>query len=92
MKILFSEEFTNTIALPMLDLFLGTGNATPEVPTIVMENFCTSPTYGMWNPGVKLSVISNLPPMAVFPNFGIFYEDWPKGLLSHGVDIRPSTE
>lgn len=93
MKIfMFSEEFTNTVALPMLALFLGTGNATPEVPMIVLERLCTSPTYGMWYPSDKLSVVSNLPPMVVFPNFSVFYEDWRKDLLSRGVDVRLSTE
>ena len=44
----FSEEFSHTVALPMVALFLGTGNATPEVPSIIFERLCTSPTYGMW--------------------------------------------
>ena len=89
---LFSEEFTNTVALPMVALFLGTGNATPEVPSIIMERLVTSPTYGMWYPGDKLSVASNLPPMVVFPNFSIFYEDWRKNLIERGVQVRLSTE
>jgi hypothetical protein len=93
MKIfMFSEEFIDTVTLPMLALFLGTGNATPEVPMIVMERFCTSPTYGMWYPGDKLSVVSNLPPMVVFPNSSMFYEDWRKDLLNSGVDVRLSAE
>ena len=88
----FSEEFTNMVALPMLALFLGTGNATPEVPTMVLERLVTSPTYGMWYPGDKLSVASNLPPMVVFPNFSVFYEDWRKDLIARGVKVRLSTE
>ncbi|KAI9788426.1 MAG: hypothetical protein M1835_002280 [Candelina submexicana] len=88
----FSEEFANTVALPMIALFLGTGNATPEVPSIILERLVTSPTYGMWYPGDKLSVASNLPPMVVFPNFGVFYEDWRQDLLKRGVDVRLSTE
>lgn len=89
---LFSEEFTNTVALPMVALFLGTGNATPEVPSIILERLVTSPTYGMWYPGDKLSVVSNLPPMVVFPNFSVFYEDWRKNLVQRGVHVRLSTE
>jgi len=57
----FSYEFANTVALPMVALFLGTGNYAPEVPTIMLERLCTSPTYGMWYPTDKLSVASNLP-------------------------------
>lgn len=88
----FSEEFTNTIILPMIALFLGTGNATPEVPSIILERLCTSPTYGMWYPPDPLSVASNLPPMVVFPKFATFYEDWRQDLLSKGVKVRLSTE
>lgn len=88
----FSEEFANTVALPMVALFLGTGNYAPEVPTIILERLCTSPTYGMWYPADKQSIASNLPPMVVFPNFSIFYEDWQKNLVKKGVKVRLSTE
>ena len=89
---MFSEEFTNVVAMPMLALFLGTGNETPNVPTIMLERLCTSPTYGMWYPLDKSSVVSNLPPMVVFPNFSVFYEDWRKKLTSFRVNVRLSTE
>lgn len=88
----FSEEFSNTIVLPMVALFLGTGNYTPEVPAIILERLCTSPTYGMWYPADELSVASNQPPMVVFPRFGNFYDDWRKSLITKGVDVRLSTE
>lgn len=88
----FSHEFANTIALPMVALFLGTGNYAPEVPSIMLERLCTSPTYGMWYPPDKHSIASNLPPMVVFPKFTKFYDDWKKDLISKGVNIRLSTE
>ncbi|KAK4656909.1 hypothetical protein QC762_208300 [Podospora pseudocomata] len=89
---MFSYEFANAVALPMVALFLGTGNYTPEVPTIILERLCTSPTYGMWYPPDKESIASNLPPMVVFPNFSQFYEDWRKHLIKNGVKVRLSTE
>jgi hypothetical protein len=88
----FSDEFINLIALPMTALFLGTGNATPETPSIMLERLCTSPTYGMWYPADKQSVASNLPPMVVFPNFSEFYETWRKDLVKREVNVRLSTE
>lgn len=88
----FSEEFANVVALPIVALFLGTGNYAPEVPSMVMERLCTSPTYGMWYPPDKNSVASNLPPMVVFPNFSDFYEAWRKDLVKKGVNVRLSTE
>lgn len=89
---MFSDEFTNTIALPMTALFLGTGNATPEVPAIMLERLCTSPTYGMWYPPSKDTIVENQPRMVVFPNFSEFYDTWKKDLISHGVSVRLSTE
>ena len=88
----FSHEFAYTVALPMVALFLGTGNYTPEVPTIILERLCTSPTYGMWYPPDKQSIASNLPSMVVFPNFSRFYGDWHDDLVRKGVKMRLSTE
>jgi hypothetical protein len=87
-----SDEFANAVALPMVALFLGTGNYAPEVPSMVLERLCTSPTYGMWYPPDKQSVASNLPPMVVFPNFSEFYSTWKKDLEKKGVNVRLSTE
>ncbi|KAH8164493.1 hypothetical protein CIB48_g3758 [Xylaria polymorpha] len=88
----FSGEFTDTVALPMTALFLGTGNATPEVPAIMFERLCTSPTYGMWYKTDRNTVVSNRPPMVVFPNLSEFYGTWRKDLVSRGVSVRLSTE
>ena len=88
----FSEDFINTIALPMTALFLGTGNATPDVPAMVFERLCTSPTYGMWYPPDKNTVVNNQPPMIVFPNLSNFYDTWKKDLICRGVTVRLSTE
>ncbi|KAL7622113.1 hypothetical protein AAE478_007615 [Parahypoxylon ruwenzoriense] len=88
----FSEEFINVVVLPMTALFLGTGNATPDVPAIMFERLCTSPTYGMWYPPDESTVVNNRPPMIVFPNLSEFYDAWRKDLVSRGVTLRLSTE
>ena len=88
----FSEEFANAVALPMVALFLGTGNYTPEVPSMILERLCTSPTYGMWYPPDKNSIASNLPAMVVFPNLSDFYTTWHENLIKRGVKVRLSTE
>jgi hypothetical protein len=88
----FSDIFANSVALPMVALFLGTGNDAPNVPTIMLERLCTSPTYGMWYPPDKQSVASNLPPMVVFPNLSKFYADWKTSLESKGIHVRLNTE
>ena len=43
----FSDAFLNYMIYPSLALFLGTGQATPDLPTVMMERLYTSPTYGM---------------------------------------------
>lgn len=70
-----------------LALFLGTGNATPDLPTVMMERLYTSPTYGMWYPIDPKSLSSNLPPMVVFPEETKFYTKWKETLEERGVKV-----
>ncbi|GAA5827196.1 hypothetical protein JCM11251_001165 [Rhodosporidiobolus azoricus] len=88
----FSDEFINYMIMPSLALFLGTGNATPDLPSIMMERLYTSPTYGMWYPVDDKSLSSHKPPMVVFPEESKFYDDWRKNLESRGVNVRLNTE
>lgn len=88
----FSDDFMNFAIYPALALFLGTGNATPNLPTIIMERLYTSPTYGMWYEIDDKSLSSNLPPMVVFPEESKFYTKWQHELEARGVKVRLSTE
>lgn len=88
----FSNEFINFMIYPSLALFLGTGNATPDLPSIMMERLYTSPTYGMWYPVDPVSLSSNKPPMVVFPEESKFYNDWKEVLQARGVNVRLNTE
>ncbi|WWD22893.1 hypothetical protein CI109_107388 [Kwoniella shandongensis] len=87
-----SNEFLEYMLFPSLALFLGTGNATPNLPTVMMERLYTSPTYGMWYPCDPKSMSSNLPPMVVFPESSEFYKTWAGKLEERGVTIRLNTE
>ncbi|GAA5914445.1 hypothetical protein JCM5296_002141 [Sporobolomyces johnsonii] len=88
----FSNEFIERMIYPGLALFLGTGNATPDLPTIMLERMFTSPTYGMWYPVDDKSLSSNLPPMVVFKSLSKFYTSWQDTLESRGVTVRLNTE
>ncbi|KAJ3782038.1 FAD/NAD(P)-binding domain-containing protein [Lentinula aff. detonsa] len=88
----FSDEFINYMIYPSLALFLGTGNATPNLPTVMMERLYTSPTYGMWYPIDRKMLTSNLPPMVVFPEATAVYSDWKESLEKRGVSIRLDTQ
>ncbi|KAI9632138.1 uncharacterized protein MKK02DRAFT_20857 [Dioszegia hungarica] len=87
-----SDDFIMTMIYPSLALFLGTGNATPDLPSVMMERLYTSPTYGMWYKIDEKSLSSNLPPMVVFPESSKFYEKWHKDMESKGVTVRLNTE
>jgi hypothetical protein len=80
--LIHQHELTSRLAL-----FLGTGNATPNLPTVMMERLYTSPTYGMWYPIDEKSLSSNLPPMVVFPEESQFYQKWKETLESKGVKV-----
>ncbi|GAA6038635.1 hypothetical protein JCM8097_009458 [Rhodosporidiobolus ruineniae] len=88
----FSDEFMYHMVYPSLALFLGTGNATPDLPSIMMERLYTSPTYGMWYPVDDKCLASNKPPMVVFPEESKFYTDWQHVLEARGVKVRLNTE
>ncbi|KAJ4469240.1 FAD/NAD(P)-binding domain-containing protein [Lentinula aciculospora] len=88
----FSDEFINCMIYPSLALFLGTGNATPNLPTVMMERLFTSSTYGMWYPVDRKMLSSNLPPMVVFPEATAVYADWKDNLEKKGVSIRLNTQ
>lgn len=85
-----SNEFIDSMILPSLALFLGTGNATPNLPTVMMERLYTSPTYGMWYKIDEHSLSSNLPPMVVFPESTKFYTAWKEDMERKGVKVRLS--
>ena len=89
---LFSNDFINYLILPTVALFLGTGNATPLVPSIILERLLNCPTFGMWHPPDDESLASNLSSMVVFPNLTELYTDWQKDLEKRGVKVRLSTE
>ncbi|KAK6501403.1 hypothetical protein TWF481_009243 [Arthrobotrys musiformis] len=97
---MFSKEFGDYMIMPSLALFLGTGNATPEVNSVILERLYGSPTVGMWyDPETgdkskkKEGVLSgNNPEMVVFPNLSEFYETWRKDLVGRGVDVRLNTD
>lgn len=88
----FSNDFTNYLILPTIALFLGTGNETPNVPSVILERIFQSPTYGMWYKPDPVRLVSNLPSMVVFPNLTKFYQDWQGYLENNHVRVRLSTE
>ncbi|KAJ5900450.1 uncharacterized protein N7473_004520 [Penicillium subrubescens] len=83
----FSDDFNNKMVLPLLALFLGTGNQTPNVSSVLLERLFDDPQMKLWEYDPD-TLLPNLPEMYTFPNLGNFYRDWAKDLTAKGVDIR----
>lgn len=86
----FSDSFKNKMVLPLLALFLGTGNQTPNVSCVLLERLFDDPQMKLWEYDPD-TLLPNLPQMYTFPNLGNFYRDWETDLRSKGVDIRLNT-
>ena len=86
----FTRDFSNRMVIPLLALFLGTGNQTPNVSSVLLERLFDDPQMKLWEYDPD-TLLPNLPMMYTFPNLGNFYADWAHDLQSKGVDIRLNT-
>jgi hypothetical protein len=87
----FSRDFGDKMVYPLIALFLGTGNQTPNVPSAIVERLFDDPNMRLWHYDPD-TLLPNLPTMVTFDNLHDFYEDWRKDLVSRGVEIRLGTE
>ncbi|KAL4810688.1 hypothetical protein BDV18DRAFT_149893 [Aspergillus unguis] len=87
----FSTEFGNRMLLPLLALFLGTGQQTPNVNGALLERLFDDPASRLWDYDPD-GLLTNLPTMYTFPRLGQFYQDWANGLKERGVRILLGTE
>lgn len=76
---------------PLMALFLGTGNQTPNVSSAILERLFTDKNMRLWDYSPD-TLLPNLPKMYTFPNLHDFYKDWRKDLEGKGVEIRTSHE
>lgn len=83
----FSTDFSNKMVLPLLALFLGTGNQTPNVSSVLLERLFNDPQMKLWEYDPD-TLLPNLPIMYTFPNLSNFYRDWTMDLERKGVDVR----
>ncbi|KAJ5762577.1 Acyl-CoA N-acyltransferase [Penicillium nucicola] len=83
----FSTDFSNRMVLPLLALFLGTGNQTPNVSSVLLERLFNDPQMKLWEYDPD-TLLPNLPLMYTFPNLNNFYRDWATDLRIKGVDVR----
>jgi hypothetical protein len=86
----FSKDFSSKMVLPLLALFLGTGNQTPNVPSVLLERLFNDPQMKLWEYDPD-TLLPNLPTMFTFPQLGNFYEDWAADLRSKNIDIQLNT-
>ncbi|KAL4735850.1 hypothetical protein BDV11DRAFT_173450 [Aspergillus similis] len=88
----FSTEFGNRMLLPLLALFLGTGNQTPNVSCALLERLFQDPGMRLWEYDSE-GLMTNLPRMYTFPQLGKFYAEWKDDLEENkGVRMLLGTE
>ena len=86
----FNKEFGNKMVYPLIALFLGTGNQTPNVACAILERLFDDPNMKLWNYDSS-TLLPNLPQMITFPKLEDFYQDWRDDLRLKGVEIRLQT-
>jgi predicted NAD/FAD-binding protein len=82
----FSTEFGNRMLLPLLALFLGTGNQTPNISAALLERLMDDPQMGLWTYDPD-ELLTNLPTMYTFPRLSEFYHAWSTD-LEQGKGVR----
>ena len=87
----FSKDFGDKMVLPLIALFLGTGNQTANVSCAILERLFDDPNMKLWDYDPD-TLLPNLPTMVTFPKLHDFYQDWRRDLESKGVDIRLGTD
>lgn len=83
----FSTEFGNRMLLPLVALFLGTGNQTPNVAAGLLERLFGDPEMRLWLFDGE-GLVSGLPVMYTFPRLGEFYADWRRDLEGEEKGVR----
>ncbi|KAL8728838.1 MAG: hypothetical protein Q9181_005202 [Wetmoreana brouardii] len=87
----FNPEFGEKMVLPLIALFLGTGNQTANVSCAILERLFDDPNMRLWEYDPE-TLLPNLPTMVTFPHLETFYADWSADLKSKGVTIRTNTD
>ena len=87
----FSKGFPEKMVIPLMALFLGTGNQTPNVASAILERLFQDPNMKLWSYSPD-TLLPNLPTMYTFPKLHDFYQTWADDLRSKEVDIRLKTE
>lgn len=87
----FSKDFGDKMVYPLIALFLGTGNQTANVPSVIVERLFDDPNMKLWDYDAE-TLLPNLPEMVTFDKLGAFYEDWRQDLVRKNVDIRLNIE
>lgn len=88
---MFSKDFGEKMVLPLIALFLGTGNQTPHVPSAIVERLFDDLNMKLWDYDAD-TLLPNLPTMYTFGNLHEFYSTWRQDLIDRGVHICNNTE
>ncbi|KAG8832475.1 hypothetical protein FRC17_001296 [Serendipita sp. 399] len=90
----FSPGFGDVIVYPLVALFMGTGQQTPYVSSVILERLFLDPSMKLldqfdYSPD---SFLASIPPMCAFPQLSEVYSAWKARLEASGVEFSLETQ
>ncbi|KIM34211.1 hypothetical protein M408DRAFT_325676 [Serendipita vermifera MAFF 305830] len=87
----FSEGFGDVIVYPLVALFMGTGQQTPYVSSVILERLFLDPSMKLFDYSSE-TFLATIPPMRAFPRLSEVYSTWKDRLQSAGVKFLLETQ
>lgn len=87
----FSQGFGDVIVYPLVALFMGTGQQTPYVSSVILERLFLDPSMKLFDYSPD-SFLDSIPPMRAFPRLSEVYSTWQTRLTDAGVSIMLETQ
>ncbi|KAG8848998.1 hypothetical protein FRB91_010324 [Serendipita sp. 411] len=87
----FSPGFGDVIVYPLVALFMGTGQQTPYVSSVILERLFLDPSMKLFDYSPD-SFLASIPPMRAFPKLSDVYAEWKTRLEDSGVTFALETQ
>ncbi|PVG03214.1 FAD/NAD(P)-binding domain-containing protein [Serendipita vermifera] len=87
----FSPGFGDVIVYPLVALFMGTGQQTPYVSSVILERLFLDPSMKLFEFSPE-SFLASIPPMKAFPRLSEVYTTWKERLQAKGVEFLLETQ
>jgi len=88
----FSDGFGDRMLLPLIALFMGTGQETPHVSSAILERLFLDPSMRLFEYSQE-SLLASVPTMMAFPELARVYGKWKEEVgLPGNVEVKVARE